>query len=67
MGARVDRAGLLGRQGDWKAARADLDAAVELAPFRADLRQARAKVLRAVGDTAAADADETLASALARP
>ena len=66
MNGLVARARVCGVQGDWKAALADLDAAVDLAPFRADLRRERAKAHEAAGDAAAAAKDRETAAALDR-
>jgi len=64
MSALKARARVRGRTGDPAGAVADLTAAIELAPFRADLYRARAKAYAADGKTADTAADDERAAAL---
>jgi len=64
MNALAARARLEGKTGAWKAAAADLTAALALAPLRADLYRERMQARAALGDAAGAEGDRKTALAL---
>jgi len=66
MAARLARARVSGKLGDWEGKVDDLSAAIALDPFRADLLRERASALDAWGKTEAANADRAAAEAIDR-